>query len=82
MLRISAAASATHELDLDWGDFGAFGRVFYFYDAAVMDIDPDRTDFTADANAAVGVVWGGSDVTDWPLFRRAGEGRMGYLAQE
>jgi lipopolysaccharide export system ATP-binding protein len=25
---------------------------------------------------------GGIDVTDWPLFRRAGEGGMGYLAQE
>lgn len=24
----------------------------------------------------------GSNVTDWPLFRRAGEGGMGYLAQE
>ena len=25
---------------------------------------------------------GGLDVTDWPMFRRAREGRMGYLAQE
>ena len=24
----------------------------------------------------------GTNVTDWPLFRRAGEGGMGYLAQE
>ncbi len=28
------------------------------------------------------VLLGGIDVTNWPLFRRAGEGRMGYLAQE
>jgi lipopolysaccharide export system ATP-binding protein len=25
---------------------------------------------------------GGTDVTDWPMFRRAKEGRMGYLPQE
>jgi hypothetical protein len=45
----SLAASASHELDLNWRNFGAFGRVFYFYDAAVMDIDPQRTQFTDDA---------------------------------
>lgn len=28
------------------------------------------------------VILSGTDVTDWPLFRRASEGRMGYLAQE
>lgn len=28
------------------------------------------------------VVLGEQDVTTWPLFRRASEGRMGYLAQE
>ncbi len=28
------------------------------------------------------VFLGGMDVTDWPLFRRASEGGMGYLAQE
>lgn len=28
------------------------------------------------------VVLNGTNVTDWPLFRRAGEGGMGYLAQE
>lgn len=28
------------------------------------------------------VILAGTDVTDWPLFRRASEGRMGYLAQE
>ncbi len=28
------------------------------------------------------VYLGGKDVTDWPLFRRASEGGMGYLAQE
>ncbi|MFN3188889.1 MAG: LPS export ABC transporter ATP-binding protein [Aureliella sp.] len=28
------------------------------------------------------VILGDQDVTTWPLFRRASEGRMGYLAQE
>ncbi|GAB5406090.1 MAG: LPS export ABC transporter ATP-binding protein [Aureliella sp.] len=28
------------------------------------------------------VILSGTDVTDWPLFRRAAEGGMGYLAQE
>lgn len=28
------------------------------------------------------VLLGGTDVTQWPLFQRASEGRMGYLAQE
>lgn len=28
------------------------------------------------------VFLGGQEVTDWPMFRRAREGRMGYLAQE
>ncbi len=28
------------------------------------------------------VTLGGLDVTDWPMFRRARDGRMGYLAQE
>lgn len=28
------------------------------------------------------VLLGGTDVTDWPMFRRARDGHMGYLAQE
>ena len=28
------------------------------------------------------VILGGRDVTDWPMYRRASEGGMGYLAQE
>jgi lipopolysaccharide export system ATP-binding protein len=28
------------------------------------------------------VFLGGQEVTDWPMYRRASEGRMGYLAQE
>jgi hypothetical protein len=33
----------THELDLSWRNLGFFGRAFYFYDAAIMDIEPERT---------------------------------------
>src|SRR6185436_13791526 len=35
-------------------------------------IDPD----------AGSVMLGGKDVTNWPMFRRAKDGGMGYLAQE
>ncbi len=28
------------------------------------------------------VFLGDNEVTEWPMFRRANEGRMGYLAQE
>jgi lipopolysaccharide export system ATP-binding protein len=34
-----------------------------------------------EANAGT-VILGGIDVTDWPMYRRAREGGMGYLAQE
>jgi lipopolysaccharide export system ATP-binding protein len=34
-----------------------------------------------EANAGK-VILGGSDVTNWPMYRRAREGGMGYLAQE
>ncbi|MCR4415916.1 MAG: LPS export ABC transporter ATP-binding protein [Thermoguttaceae bacterium] len=34
-----------------------------------------------EANAGT-VILGGVDVTDWPMYRRAREGGMGYLAQE
>jgi len=32
--------------------------------------------------AAGRVILGGQDVTNWPMYRRAAEGHMGYLAQE
>ncbi len=51
---ISLPAKATHELDLRWRNLGFFGRAFYFYDAAIMDIDPQRTDFTAEAKDQAG----------------------------
>jgi Protein of unknown function (DUF1302) len=50
----SLSAKITHELDLNWRNFGFFSRVFYFYDAAIMDIDPERTEFTSEAKDAAG----------------------------
>jgi len=50
----SLSAKATHELDLIWRNLGFFGRAFYFYDAAIMDIDPERTDFTSEAEDDAG----------------------------
>jgi hypothetical protein len=50
----SLAAKVTHELDLNWRNFGFFGRVFYFYDAAIMDLEPERTKFTSQAKDAAG----------------------------
>ena len=50
----SLSAKVTHELDLTWRNFGFFGRVIYFYDAAIMDIDPERTEFTSEAKDVAG----------------------------
>ena len=50
----SLAANVTHELDVTWRNFGFFGRVFYFYDAAIMDIEPERTEFTSEAKDRAG----------------------------
>jgi len=50
----SLSAKVTHELDLNWRNFGFFGRVIYFYDAAIMDIDPERTEFTSEAKDDAG----------------------------
>lgn len=50
----SLRAKVTHELDLDWRSFGFFGRAFYFYDAAIMAIDPERTSFTDAAEDEAG----------------------------
>lgn len=50
----SLSSQVTHELDLRWRNLGFFGRLFYFYDAAIMDIKPERTDFTSDAKNNAG----------------------------
>ena len=45
----SARAKATHELDLNWRNYGFFGRLFYFYDTAIMDMNTERTDLSNQA---------------------------------
>jgi Protein of unknown function (DUF1302) len=50
----SLSSQVTHELDLRWRNLGFFGRLFYFSDAAIIDIDPERTDFTSDAKDDAG----------------------------
>jgi hypothetical protein len=50
----SLSAKVTHELDLSWRNFGFFGRVIYFYDAAIMDIAPERTEFSSEAKDDAG----------------------------
>jgi hypothetical protein len=76
----SLSAIANHELDLDWRNFGFFGRVYYFYDAAIMALDPERTEFTNDAKDYAGrdvrlldaYVTGDFEVADRPLTLRFG----------
>jgi hypothetical protein len=73
---VSASAKATHELHLRYKNLSAFGRGFYFYDAAIMNMETARTklssdaedergqDFTLlDAYLAVDVPLGGMDLT-------------------
>jgi len=50
----SLSARVTHELQLDWRNLGFFGRAYYFYDTAVMDIGGDRTHFTNSARRRAG----------------------------
>jgi hypothetical protein len=49
----SASGKVTHELELESGDYAAFGRAFYFYDAVVMNRDT-RTPITDRAKDEIG----------------------------
>jgi hypothetical protein len=76
----SLSAIVNHELDLDWRNFGFFGRLYYFYDAAIMALDPERTDFTNEAKDHAGrdirlldaYVTGDFELADRPLNLRFG----------
>ena len=50
----SAAGKVTHELELNWQNFSLFGRVFYFYDVAVMNVGTERTPQTHKAEDLAG----------------------------
>ncbi len=77
----SAALRATHELELQYENFGFFGRATYFYD--FLNSDEDSTEFrdlTDEARDRVGsdfelldaYVFGGFDVGDVPVDFRLG----------
>lgn len=76
----SLAARVTHELGLDWENLGFFGRLYYFYDAAIMDLEPARTDFTDQAEDRAGrdielldaFATADFDIGSMPLTIRAG----------
>lgn len=76
----SANVKATHELSLNAGDFGFFGRASYFYDTAIMDGDTARTDLGTEAKGRAGrdfelldaYVFGDFDVGDVPVTLRVG----------
>jgi hypothetical protein len=44
-----------HEAELNWRDYGFFGRFYYFYDWAIMKFDPDFRGFTEQAERRAGM---------------------------
>ncbi|MDP1626577.1 DUF1302 domain-containing protein [Parvibaculum sp.] len=46
---VSAPASVSHDLSLEWRNFGAFMRAHYFYDAVLNDADSTRRTDLSDA---------------------------------
>lgn len=52
---VSAPASVSHDLSLEWRNFGAFMRAHYFYDAVLNDADSTRrTDLSGEAREQAG----------------------------
>lgn len=76
----SANVKATHELSLNAGNFGFFGRASYFYDTAIMDSDTERTPLGNEAKGRAGrdfelldaYVFGDFDVGEVPVTLRVG----------
>ena len=50
----SANIRVTHELDLSAGNFGFFGRMYYFYDWVIMTMDTERTELSSSAERYAG----------------------------
>ncbi len=44
-----------HEAQFDWKNYSFFGRFYYFYDWAIMKLDPERTGFTEQAQRRAGM---------------------------
>lgn len=51
---ISANVRVNHELELHWENLGFFGRMYYFYDWAVMDQETERTPLSESAERDLG----------------------------
>ncbi len=76
----SLSAKVTHEVDLNWRNFGFFGRMYYFYDWAVMQIPTERTTLNDAAQRQAGrnirildaYLLGNFDVLDRPITVRVG----------
>lgn len=83
---VSANVKVTHELLLEWKNFGFFGRAFYFYDQAVMNRETERTPLSSDAEELVGrdivlrdaYVSGDFDFSGAPVSVRAGNQVMSW----
>ena len=83
---VSTNVKVTHELLLEWKNFGFFGRAFYFYDHAVMNRETDRTPLSNDAEELVGrdivlrdaYVSGDFDISGAPVSVRAGNQVMSW----
>ena len=77
---VSLNAKVTHELQLKLKNFGFFGRMYYFYDWAIMKFDTERTAFTENARRRAGMdiklldayVTGDFKLFDRPLTVRLG----------
>lgn len=51
----SLNVKVTHELDASYNNFGFFGRFYYFYDWAIMQLKPERTAFSENAQRRQGL---------------------------
>ncbi len=68
------------EAELSWKNFGFFGRFYYFYDWAIMSIDPRFRGFTEQAQRRAGLNIRLLDlyvVGDFEVFRRPLTVRVG-----
>ena len=74
----SATGKVTHELELQWRNFGFFGRGFYFYDVLVTDTERTKLSETAEGRSVRGIELldaygvGNFEVRDSPVTVRLG----------
>ncbi len=77
----SASARAIHDVEMSFGDFGAFTRFSYFYDAVQNDADSTRrTDLSSAARRRAGrgidvldaYVYGDFEIAGMPISTRLG----------